>query len=94
MALGHGTDQELVHGRDLERTVVVFVFPEHLPSDSSIQGTLSREETEPYLSHRMYLLISFRKLSPPQKMSTYCLPLGLRFCGGADFLKRINEYIR
>ena len=48
MALGRGANQKLVHGRDLERTVVVFVFPEHLPSDLSIQGKLSREKTAPY----------------------------------------------
>ena len=50
------------------------------------------------LSHRMYLLISFRKSNPPQNRQLDILISDSKqqvvdFCGGVDFLKFINECI-
>ena len=50
-----------------------------------------------FLSHRMHLLISFRKSTSPQNRQLCLLLLikilSRRVCGGGDFLKLITTYI-
>ena len=48
----------------------------------------------PFLSHRIYLLISSTKSTPPQNRQLILIEiLSWRFCGGVDSLKLINKYI-